>query len=80
MFLVKFGVFAGGSDAEGHVGIFGVGEDEVFAAGRIGVNARQLLIERLAHIRLTQPIHVCGAEAFTFASHSTTLSFRRCYF
>ncbi len=43
---VRFGRAARRADGQGHVGVLGVGEDEVLAAVRIGVNARQLLIER----------------------------------
>src|SRR5207302_526988 len=36
---------AGGADAQGHVGVLGVREDEVLAADGIGVDAPQFLIE-----------------------------------
>jgi len=37
------------ADGEGHVGVLGVGEDEVLAAVRVGVNALQFLVERFFH-------------------------------
>ena len=46
---VHLGRAARGADAECHVGVLGVGQDEVLAAGRIGVNGGQLAIERFLH-------------------------------
>ena len=43
---VRFRRAAGSADGQGHVGVLGVGEDEVLAAVRIGVDAGQLEIER----------------------------------
>ncbi len=40
---------AGGADGQGHVGVLGVGEDEVLAAVRVGVDAGQLEVERFLH-------------------------------
>src|SRR5262249_12078034 len=38
-----------GADGQGHVGVLGVGEDEVLADARVGVDAGQLHVERLLH-------------------------------
>ena len=43
---VRFRRAAGRADGQGHVGVLGVGEDEVLAAVRIGVDAGQLHVER----------------------------------
>ena len=60
--------FAGRTDGEGHVRILGVGKNEVLAAGRIGVDAFQLLIESFFHCRSLKAVHfftVCHAERGT---------------
>ena len=40
---------AGRADGQGHVGVLGVGEDEILAAVRVGVNASQFCVERFLH-------------------------------
>ncbi len=45
---VMFGALAGCRKPEGHVGILGVGEDEI-AAGAIGEDAGEFLVERFLH-------------------------------
>ncbi len=46
---VHLGRLPGGANAERHVRVFGVGNDEVWRAGGIGMNGGQLLIERFLH-------------------------------
>ena len=48
---VRFRRLARGADGQRHVGVLGVGEDEVLAAARVGVDAGQLQVERfLDHV------------------------------
>ena len=51
---VRLGRLPRRADAEGHVGVLGVGEDEL-AAVRVGVDRRELAVERLFHQRPLPP-------------------------
>jgi hypothetical protein len=42
---------ARGLHAKGHVGVFGIGDDEVFAARRVGVDGGEFLVEATVHVK-----------------------------
>ena len=65
---VHFGRAARRADAERHVGILGVGQDELLRARRIGVNGGQFSIERFFHheIFLTQTRPYCRTDSWLF--------------
>ena len=54
---VRFRRAAGRADGQGHVGVLGVGEDEVLAAVRIGVDAGEFDVERFLYHRLSSNLH-----------------------
>ena len=66
---VRLGRAAGGADGQGHVGVLGVGEDEVLAAVRVGVDAGQFEVERFLHHIMTPVVQLLPAAPVRAERH-----------
>ena len=66
---VAFGAHSGRGETVGHIGVFGVGDDEVVAAP-VGEDAREFSVERFLH---NEPVFINNGVVL---SESTLRSFR----